>query len=212
MKPAMEETFDLQDAFAAAEGHPDSESDMKKKNRNAPDTRVVKQHDHEVIHPTNVLKMRAAVLADGPEIIDEQAVKRAERALDALSHNFTAWMGEEARRLDLARKTALSRVSSDDSRQALYRSAHDIKGQGVTLGFPLAARAAASLCNLLDGLPWSAIDGRLIHQHVDAVLALVREGENPERRQVGEHLARELEGAAAAAIRRHEDEGARVLH
>jgi hypothetical protein len=203
-------------AIAPDEAGPDAEGEgsaMKKaKKSNAPATRVVRQHDHEIIHPTNVLKLRAVVIDDGPDVIDEQAVRRAERALDALSHNFAAWMTDEAARLETARQAALSRVSSEESRQALYRSAHDIKGQGVTLGYPLAARAAASLCALMDGLPWAAIDRRLMHQHVDAVLALIREGEMPDRKAVGARLARELEGAVAQAIARHEADGPRALH
>ncbi len=35
-------------------------------------------------------------------------------------------------------------------REALFRAAHDIKGQAATLGFPLAAAVADSLCRLIE--------------------------------------------------------------
>jgi chemotaxis protein histidine kinase CheA len=159
-----------------------------------------------------VLKARAVVIEDGPDIIDEQAVRRAERALDAIAHNFGHWMGEEVARLDEARLAARRRPQDEPLRAALYRRAHDIKGQGVTLGFPVAARAAASLCTLMDTVPWPAIDFRLVDQHVDAVLAIVREAGDRERQELGEQLALELETAVRLQTARHAAAESRVLH
>ena len=56
------------------------------------------------------------------------------------------------------------------SRAALLRAAHDMKGQAATFDFPLIARVAGSLANLINDLPEGKnLPLALVDAHVDAV-------------------------------------------
>jgi HPt (histidine-containing phosphotransfer) domain-containing protein len=105
--------------------------------------------DHEVIVPPNKLK-KAVVKKTGTDV---DPVSRAEQALADLSSEFTQGMEMERRRLDAARNQAKHSGLSSKSREELFRAAHDIKGQAATLGFPLIAPVAESLCRLIEHTP-----------------------------------------------------------
>ena len=67
------------------------------------------------------------------------------------------------------------------TKQELFLSAHDVKGDCGTFGFPAVAPAADSLCRLLEHTPdMSRIPLAIIDQHVDAVRAIVREYARPD--------------------------------
>jgi chemotaxis protein histidine kinase CheA len=103
-------------------------------------------------------------------------VEAAERALERLSGDFVGWMQEECGRLDAARRTVKNEQLSQETSQALFLAAHDIKGDGKTFGFPEVARAANSLCRLIEHSPdLKKIPMSIIDQHVDAIRAIVRE-------------------------------------
>jgi len=137
-----------------------------------PDLPVVKSFaDHEVITPPN--KLQGAV---GRAIEGDDPVARAEAALAQLSSEFSGWMDDECERLDRARRDVRQDGMTAQPRAALFRCAHDIKGQAATLGFPLVAAVAESLCRLIDETHDPAcIPLDLVDQHVDAVRAIIRE-------------------------------------
>jgi HPt (histidine-containing phosphotransfer) domain-containing protein len=135
---------------------------------------VVNHGDHEVIVPEN--RLRAAVAKNSPVDEGEDAIARAERALAALSPEFGSWMDSECDRLDGARRDILCSGITDANKEALFRAAHDIKGEAATFGYPAVASAAESLCRLIEHAPdASRIPVALIDQHVDAVRAIFRE-------------------------------------
>src|ERR1043166_5843234 len=120
--------------------------------------------DHSVIPPPN--KRQGAV---GRAVEGDDPVARAEAALAQLSSEFTRWMDDECEQLDRARRNVQEKGMTGLPREALFRAAHDIKGQAATLGFPLVAAVAESLCRLLE----ETHDPRripldLVDQHVDA--------------------------------------------
>src|SRR5476651_2444149 len=130
--------------------------------------------DHEVITPEN--KLRKAVSTQPFLPGDEDPVVRAERALDALSSEFSTWMESECDRLDKARQAVSHGGFTASSKEALFHAAHDIKGEAETFGFPLVAGAANSLCRLIEFTPdVTRIPIKLLDQHVDAVRAIFRE-------------------------------------
>jgi len=130
--------------------------------------------DHEVIVTEN--KLRGAVRTGPFAPTDEDPVSRAEQALAALSSEFGAWMEAECERLDAARRDATEKGLIEPVKTALFRAAHDIKGQASTFGYPAVGSAADSLCRLIDLSPdANRIPMRLIEQHVDAVRAIYRE-------------------------------------
>jgi HPt (histidine-containing phosphotransfer) domain-containing protein len=135
---------------------------------------VVKHDDHEVITPVH--KLRKAITRKPPIPGEEDPVARAEAALAELAAEFMLWMDAECERLDRARHAVGEQGFTDANRDALFRAAHDIKGEAATFGYPAAAGAADSLCRLIELSPDVArIPFKLVEQHVDAVRAIVRE-------------------------------------
>jgi len=127
------------------------------------------QHD-----PGNDLNKKAVI--PGTPGIDYDAIERAEQALSELSHSFSNWMQEECHNLDDARAKIHANGPTRESLEKLFHVSHDIKGQAATLGFPLAAGPATSLCNLLYELPRpERAPIVLIDQHVNAICAIIRE-------------------------------------
>ncbi len=128
--------------------------------------------DHEVIVPPNKLKKAVEKLKPGTKI-EFDPVAKAEAALAELSKDFADWMSQECDRLGAARNAMRARGINQDTRDALFLCAHDIKGQATTFGFPLVAPVADSLCRLIEHTPDMArLPMGLIDQHVDAVRAI----------------------------------------
>jgi chemotaxis protein histidine kinase CheA len=154
--------------------------------------------DHEVITPPNALK-RAVSHA----VTDDDPVTRAEAALAQLSSEFSGWMDADFERLDKARQELRQSGITKNSGEALFRAAHDIKGQAATFGFPLVAAVAESLCRLID----HASDPRripldLIDQHVDAIRAIMREQGRPGAEAIAEELTQRLREVSRFFLRR----------
>ena len=86
-------------------------------------------------------------------------------------------------------------------RAAFFRAVHDVKGQAATLGFPLAARAAASLCLLLERMdPARPMPRDLVDSHVEAIRAIFRERAKSETDSVGSALVTALDSVTAGWI------------
>ena len=129
--------------------------------------------DHEVITPPHAL--RKAVARATVDDHDDP-IARAEAALVELSTEFSAWMQSECERLEAARQDVKRLGFIEKTHDALFRAAHDIKGEAATFGFPEVAGVAESLCRLIEHTPQSArIPIKLLDQHVDAVRAIIRE-------------------------------------
>ncbi len=150
---------------------------------------VVTYADHEIITPPN--ELRKAVAAAGPD--DDDPVARAEAALVQLSSEFTAWMQAECERIETARQAIKLLGMTEHTHNALFRAAHDIKGEAGTFGYPEVVGVADSLCRLLEHTPEIArIPVVLIDQHVDAVRAMTRETARPDKAEVADALVRRL--------------------
>ncbi len=135
---------------------------------------IVTYGDHEVITPEN--KLRGAVSKGLADTGAEDPIARAEKALAELSPEFALWMDSECDRLDKARRELAKNGATDTNKEALFRAAHDIKGECATFGYPAVASAADSLCRLIEHTPAiTQIPSKLIDQHVDAVRAIIRE-------------------------------------
>lgn len=147
--------------------------------------------DHEVITPPNRLvkaikRVTVAIPGDDP-------VERAENALSKLSTEFTSWMVSECDRLDAARNSVKKFGFGKKTLDELFHSAHDIKGDASTFGYPAVAPAAESLCRVLEYSPEaSRIPIALIDQHVDAIRAIVREYARPDAEHIAYALTKKL--------------------
>jgi len=153
------------------------------------DTTVASYADHEVITPPN--RLQKAVAMTKPAGFDP--VARAEEALDNLASEFSGWMNQECEQLDEARQRVKAEGFAEETRDTLFRAAHDIKGEAATFGFPLAAPPADSLCRLIEHTPEMArIPVELIDQHVDAIRAIIRESARPDIADIAHALTRRL--------------------
>ncbi len=145
--------------------------------------------DHEVIVPPN--RLQKAVTVAKPTGFDP--VARAEEALGNLAGEFADWMDRECTKLDEARQLVKVEGFAEETRDALFRCAHDIKGEAATFGFPLVAPPADSLCRLIEHTPDIAqIPLGLVDQHVDAIRAIVRENARADIEEVAWNLTRRL--------------------
>jgi hypothetical protein len=161
---------------------------MSNSKRSRPD--VVTYGDHELITP-DTSKLRKLVRAAAPG--DEDPIARAEEALAQISGEFETWMLDECERLDAARRKVRDIGLNRTTKEELFLSAHDVKGDAGTFGYPAVAPAADSLCRLLEHTPdVSRIPQAIIDQHVDAVRAIVREYARPDIMAIARALTSKL--------------------
>jgi chemotaxis protein histidine kinase CheA len=149
---------------------------------------MAKEHPIEIFMPPNMLKAKVGGRIAG---VDMAAIKRAEQALANLKTEFEDWISTDVARLGTTRD-AFAKSANDDTRGELYRAAHDLRGQALTFEYPLIARMAKSLCNLLDGA-----DGHppiaLVDAHVDAIRVIVRQNIKAAGDKTAVMLSEELE-------------------
>src|SRR6476620_2193461 len=150
--------------------------------------------DHHVITQPNPLRK---VLLRVPESDLDDPVGRAEKALAGLSGEFKNWMTIEADRLSAAHAAVLRGGFTNETREELFRAAHDIKGDAATFGFPSAAAAAESLCRIIEHAPdLHQVPADLITHHINAIQAIVRERTKLDTAVMANALSRQLRGVA----------------
>jgi HPt (histidine-containing phosphotransfer) domain-containing protein len=165
--------------------------------------------DHEVITPPHALRKAVSLVAPGDH---DDPIARAEAALAELSSEFSDWMKTECERLETARQDVKRLGINDKTRGALFRSAHDIKGQCGTLGFPEVAGVAESLCRLIEHVPDSKnIPFQLIDQHVDAVRAIIREHARRDVAEVAGALTERLREVTDELLKRENRDRPEIL-
>jgi hypothetical protein len=120
----------------------------------------------EFFMPPNMLK---AKVGGGLGGVDMAAMQRAELAIEELKGEFPGWIAADVKKLMDAR-TRYSQSQDDTARDALWRAAHDIKGQAPTFNYPLIARVADSLSRLITELPaGTTVPMALADAHVGAI-------------------------------------------
>jgi HPt (histidine-containing phosphotransfer) domain-containing protein len=163
--------------------------------------------DHHVITQPNPLR-RVLRRVDEKDLDDP--VARAEKALAGLSGEFRDWMGIECDRLAAAHAAILSHGFTTDTREELFRAAHDIKGDAATFGFPTAGAAAESLCRIIEHAPdLERVPAELIAHHINAIQAIVRENAGINNAGMAAALSKKLRGVAdeyLAAVNRDRPE------
>ena len=163
--------------------------------------------DHHVITQPNPLR-RVLRRVDEKDLDDP--VARAEQALAGLSGEFTHWMAIECDRLAAAHAAILTHGFTTETREELFRAAHDIKGDAATFGFPTAGAAAESLTRIIEHAPdLERVPPELIAHHINAIQAIVRENAKIDNAGMAAALSRKLRGVAdeyLAAVNRDRPE------
>jgi chemotaxis protein histidine kinase CheA len=105
---------------------------------------------------------------------DPEAMARAEAALAKLSNQYLDWVQHDLASLQAAYREAAAAAADGrpERLKALFKVAHDMKGQGATFGYPLVTRIGYSLCRYLerDG---DSPSMTVVGAHVDALRAVI---------------------------------------
>jgi chemotaxis protein histidine kinase CheA len=155
---------------------------------------MAKQQPIEIFMPPNMLKAKVGGGAVG---LDTAAIARAEKAIETLKVEFTGWINADVDKLVECRDV-FAKTPDAEHQGDLYRAGHDLKGQALTFGFPIAARVAASLCKLLDDNARAPL--ALIDAHVNAIRVIVKQNVKDEGDKVANILAVELESRVKEAL------------
>jgi len=125
----------------------------------------------QFIKVPNRLAAKVTVIDESPE----EKFARAEAALAEMHDDYTIWVDQDLR--SLKRSLAAARSDPAQCRQhleALYRTIHDMKGQGQTFGYPLVTEIGESLCRFLDKVDGVGdIEFAVIESHVGALSAVI---------------------------------------
>ena len=160
--------------------------------------------DYEIIKPKVDLRKKIKVL---PSNSDFDPVAKAEQAMQRLSVNFGTWMKDEVGKLQAAWNEIDKAELTEESLQKLFRSAHDIKGQAHTMGFPIAGTIANSMCELIEKVTdRSNLPKSILLKHVQAIAAVVKEDARAEDNMIGKALANELTNVSDEIIAKYGDD------
>ena len=143
----------------------------------------------QVIRPPNTLRLKVGGGFGG---IDAGAIAKA------MSAQFGQWLQDEIVKLDKAQADIRTQGYNEQTAEALYFRAHDLKGLGTTYQYPLVTRLAGSLCKMMDEpAKRMAAPLVLIDAHVDAIKAVVRDQIQTDDHPTGKALAETLEARVA---------------
>ncbi|HEX4637105.1 MAG TPA: Hpt domain-containing protein [Rhizomicrobium sp.] len=151
----------------------------------------------ELFMPPNMLKAKVGGGLGGPDVA---AMKRADEAMTALESEFAGWIAQDVKALTAAR-AGYAGTQDAAARNALLRTAHDIKGQAAIFNYPLVARVAGSLSRMIGELPaTAAIPLQLVDAHVDAILVIHKNKLQTTNDKVAQALCAELEARVDEAL------------
>jgi chemotaxis protein histidine kinase CheA len=155
-----------------------------------------------VLMPANSNKPDAEKTA-GDSARMSAVLARAEAAVADLAKDYASWALADVAKA----RTALATAAADPAQrarqvEALFRIAHDLKGQGASFGFPLITKIGQSLCILTRdrGHDYRAGHLDLAKSHLDAIELVLTKGIKGEGGKVGAELAAKLEQRVAEIL------------
>lgn len=149
---------------------------------------TAKDQEYEILTPPTDLRSKVRELTPR-EAKKFDPVKAAEAALERLAPHFGNWMDNETRDLLSAWESLKVDGLGEATLASLYQAAHNIKGQALTLGFPLVGQVAAGLCHLIENIPSpDKLPLDLTGRYVEAIRAMVMEGAKDEANKTGVQL------------------------
>ena len=134
--------------------------------------------DIEIIPPSNMLRIKLGVTGDVDEEMDLQALRKAEEAVAELHETYPEWVKPDVDRMAclLDESKTLSGEERENRLQEIFDLAHNVKGQGVSFGYPLMTQIGESLCDFLRAP--KTMDGaafQLVESHILAMQAVIRD-------------------------------------
>jgi len=154
---------------------------------------TAKDQEYEILTPPTDLRSKVRELTPR-EAKKFDPVKAAEAALQRLAPHFGNWMDNETRDLSSAWESIRIDGLNEGTLATLYQAAHNIKGQALTLGFPLVGEVAAGLCHLIENIPSpDKLPLELTGRYVEAIRAMVMEGAKDDANRTGVELLQTLQ-------------------
>jgi hypothetical protein len=151
----------------------------------------------ERIKPPNRFLREKVTASPGPS--RATIVADAEAAVRELGKNYLTWVREDVEMLEAAldgvRGETTSRV---EATERIFDTAHNMKGQGASFGYPLVTTIAASLCRFIEAGGADCASGAdVIRAHVAALRAVIVHKARGEGGEVGGELVRTLKVVVA---------------
>ncbi len=147
----------------------------------------------------NRLKEKCHGLGTGAGGISEEALARAEEALQQMAEDYPDWvMGLIGQLADKHGRCVDTPEKRHEFFEEIHAIAHDMKGQGGTFGYPLITDFAESLYNFTGSK--GEISDRmveLVKAHIDAMRAVIRGRIKGDGGEIGAELRRSLDEAIA---------------
>ncbi len=128
---------------------------------------------------------------------------RAEAAIADLTRDYARWALADVAKARAALASAIADPQHRaDHVEAMFRVAHDLKGQGSSFGFPLVTKLGHSLCALTRdrALDYQTPHLELAASHLDAIQLVLSKGIKGEGGKVGAELVAKLEGRVAELV------------
>ena len=124
----------------------------------------------EYTPPSLVLKAKAP-MTQRPV---RAAIESAEAAIAELATDYPQRAGEKIAELERTFAALPDSGETRDSLDALFATAHEVRGEGGTFGFPLATAIASNLCAILeDKAQADATLREAIRVHIDSLKLVV---------------------------------------
>ncbi len=150
-------------------------------------------------------KTETAEFSKGPALADkvppvgglsqDEALKRAEAAVEAVAKEFEGMLSDELDEMDIL-MAAYKANPSKETLDPLFGRVHNLRGQGTTLGYPLITRIGTSFCRyIIDQDPSKQVKAALIEQHLQALRIVLKERTESEGDAVSKQVAEALETA-----------------
>lgn len=135
----------------------------------------------------------AAAPSHNNSVINADTFKRAEEAVSKLSEQYRDWALSDVEMLRGCVASLADDAKRDDAIAKIRSTAHDMRGQGSTFGYPLITQVAQSISGTLkmsgeaDGLAGD------LNAHIDAVEAIIESEATGDGGDKGREILQELE-------------------
>jgi chemotaxis protein histidine kinase CheA len=132
----------------------------------------VKKAGPKVIVPPNTLRKKVGPM--GPGGVDTEMLARAEEIVAGLSDTYIEWVQEDLATLDEAFRALREDGADAGARERMFRTAHDVKGQGGSFGYDLVTVIGNSLCRFLEQRErLSPAEVDVVRVHLDSLKLVV---------------------------------------
>ncbi|MCK9991869.1 MAG: hypothetical protein Dbin4_00389 [Alphaproteobacteria bacterium] len=152
------------------------------------------KHTYEEIVPMTSIAAKAGIQKSSK--IPEEIVARAEAVVENIANEMPDYVRDELKKLRQMTK-ALSVASTKQEAHGIAQdimfTAHDLKGQGGSFGYPLLSRIAASLHHLVNqAAKYDTPVLSAITVHLDAITLLntrgIKDADDPDGKQLAIHV------------------------